>query len=73
MSETRKMRCPVCGYLCETEAIGAVYCGPHGQGAAITPAVQMVEADYHCQWCGQWHSSILGTPCPPRPAQKDSE
>lgn len=27
-----------------------------------------VEADMHCQWCGHWHSSVLGSGgCPPKP------
>jgi hypothetical protein len=41
--EVSEMVCPVCGYTCRTYSIGAVFCGPHGQGAAATPAVRMVE------------------------------
>lgn len=35
----RTMRCPVCGYVCQTGCIGRVHCGPHGD----TPAVAMQE------------------------------
>ena len=41
--EVRTMIRPYCGYTCQTTGIGAIYCGPHGRGSSITPAVQMRE------------------------------
>jgi hypothetical protein len=41
--EVREMVCPVCGYTCRSYSIGTVFCGPHGQGTATTPAVRMME------------------------------
>jgi hypothetical protein len=46
--EVREMVCPVCGYTCRTSSIGAVFCGPHGQGATTTPAVRMLERARGC-------------------------
>lgn len=45
--ERRKMKCPYCGYTCETSSIGAVYCGPHfaSFGPNTYPAVRMFEVE----------------------------
>lgn len=32
-----------------------------------------VEEDMDCQYCGQRHSSVLGTPCPPAPSPASGE
>ena len=46
--DVRTMRCPFCGYTCETRSIGVSYCGPHKLGdgpdwPSYWPAVQMHE------------------------------
>ena len=45
MSAKRTMRCPTCGYTCQTACIGAIHCGPHRRSGDDLPAVQMVEVE----------------------------
>ena len=50
----RRMKCPYCGYECETGGIGRIHCGPHVSAGAISPAVPMREIDsldHHLDLC----------------------
>lgn len=48
---TRLMACPHCGHTCKSDGIGAVYCGPHGNGQTYHPAVRMeqIEPEGHAE------------------------